>query len=459
MYCCTKINNDIIWIGVNDRKTERFENYIPLDNGVTYNSYLILDEKICIIDGVEEGENGNFLGKIEAMIGTAPVDYIIVNHVEPDHSGSIKNMLKIYPEIKVVGNAKTIMMLKLLGVDLPDERIVVVKEKDVLDLGKHKLTFYLMPMVHWPESMATYDITDKILFSNDAFGSFGTLDERIVVVKEKDVLDLGKHKLTFYLMPMVHWPESMATYDITDKILFSNDAFGSFGTLDGGVFDDEVNTDFFTDEMRRYYSNIVGKFGAPVNAVLKKLSSVEISCICPSHGLIWRKYIKEIIERYQKWANMEPTKEGVVIVYGSMYGHTAEMAEVLGRELGNRGIKDVIIYDSSKTDHSYIFSTIWKYKALILGSCAHNNDIYPKMEPLLHKLENYGLKNRYLGIFGNMMWSGGGVKRIKEFADTLTGLEQVGEPIEIKGHVTPAERDRLIELANLMADKLIADRK
>jgi len=388
MYCCTKINNDIIWIGVNDRKTERFENYIPLDNGVTYNSYLILDEKICIIDGVEEGENGNFLGKIEAMIGTAPVDYIIVNHVEPDHSGSIKNMLKIYPEIKVVGNAKTIMMLKLLGVDLPDERIVVVKEKDVLDLGKHKLTFYLMPMV-----------------------------------------------------------------------LFSNDAFGSFGTLDGGVFDDEVNTDFFTDEMRRYYSNIVGKFGAPVNAVLKKLSSVEISCICPSHGLIWRKYIKEIIERYQKWANMEPTKEGVVIVYGSMYGHTAEMAEVLGRELGNRGIKDVIIYDSSKTDHSYIFSTIWKYKALILGSCAHNNDIYPKMEPLLHKLENYGLKNRYLGIFGNMMWSGGGVKRIKEFADTLTGLEQVGEPIEIKGYVTPAERDRLIELANLMADKLIADRK
>ncbi|EUB26306.1 FprA family A-type flavoprotein, partial [Fusobacterium sp. CM22] len=225
MYCCTKINNDIIWIGVNDRKTERFENYIPLDNGVTYNSYLILDEKICIIDGVEEGENGNFLGKIEAMIGTTPVDYIIVNHVEPDHSGSIKNMLKIYPEIKVVGNAKTIMMLKLLGVDLPDERIVVVKEKDVLDLGKHKLTFYLMPMVHWPESMATYDMTDKILFSNDAFGSFGTLD--------------------------------------------------------GGVFDDEVNTDFFTDEMRRYYSNIVGKFGAPVNAVLKKLSSVEISCICP----------------------------------------------------------------------------------------------------------------------------------------------------------------------------------
>ena len=402
MYCCTKINNDIIWIGVNDRKTERFENYIPLDNGVTYNSYLILDEKICIIDGVEEGENGNFLGKIEAMIGTAPVDYIIVNHVEPDHSGSIKNMLKIYPEIKVVGNAKTIMMLKLLGVDLPDERIVVVKEKDVLDLGKHKLTFYLMPMVHWPESMATYDITDKILFSNDAFGSFGTLD--------------------------------------------------------GGVFDDEVNTDFFTDEMRRYYSNIVGKFGAPVNAVLKKLSSVEISCICPSHGLIWRKDIDKVIKKYQKWANIEAEEEGVVIIYGSMYGHTTEMAEILARQLDERGIKNVQIYDSSKADISYLFSAIWKYKGLMIGTCTHYNMAFPKIEPLLQKLENYGLKNRYLGIFGNMLWSGGGVKRVKEFADRLTGLEQIGEPVEVKGHVTPIDREKLIELANLMADKLIADR-
>ena len=402
MYCCTKINNDIIWIGVNDRKTQRFENYIPLDNGVTYNSYLILDEKICIIDGVEEGENGNFLAKIEAMIGTAPVDYIVVNHVEPDHSGSIKNMLKIYPELKVVGNTKTIMMLKLLGLDLPDERVVIVKEKDVLDLGKHKLTFYLMPMVHWPESMATYDMTDKILFSNDAFGSFGTLD--------------------------------------------------------GGVFDDEVNTDFFTDEMRRYYSNIVGKFGAPVNAILKKLSSVEISCICPSHGLIWRKDIDKVIKKYQKWANIEAEEEGVVIIYGSMYGHTTEMAEILARQLDERGIKNVQIYDSSKLDISYLFSAIWKYKGLMIGTCTHYNMAFPKIEPLLQKLENYGLKNRYLGIFGNMLWSGGGVKRVKEFADRLTGLEQIGEPIEVKGHVTPIDREKLIELANLMADKLIADR-
>lgn len=242
MYCCIKINDDIIWIGINDRKIERFENYIFLDNGVIYNLYLIMDEKICIVDGVEEGENGNFLSKIEVMIGNFFVDYIIVNYVEFDYFGLIKNMLKIYLELKVVGNVKIIMMLKLLGFDL--------------------------------------------------------LDERVVIVKEKDILDLGKYKLIFYLMFMVYWFELMVIYDIIDKVLFLNDVFGSFGVLDGVIFDDEVNIDFFIDEMRRYYLNIVGKFGVFVNVILKKLFFVEIFCICFFYGLIWRKYIKEIIERY-----------------------------------------------------------------------------------------------------------------------------------------------------------------
>ena len=402
MYKSTKIKDDIVWIGVNDRKIEKWESHIPLDFGVTYNSYVILDEKICIIDGVEEGENGDFFRKLEATIGDRQVDYIIINHVEPDHSGSIKSLLKIYPNIKVVGNAKSISILKLLDIDIPNDRAVVVKEKDILDLGKHKLTFYLMPMVHWPESMATYDTTDKILFSNDAFGSFGALD--------------------------------------------------------GAIFNDEANLNIFENEMRRYYSNIVGKLGAPVNAILKKLSSVEISCICPSHGLIWRKDIDKVIKKYQKWANIEAEEEGVVIIYGSMYGHTTEMAEILARQLDERGIKNVQIYDSSKFDISYLFSAIWKYKGLMIGTCTHYNMAFPKIEPLLQKLENYGLKNRYLGIFGNMLWSGGGVKRVKEFADRLTGLEQIGEPVEVKGHVTPIDREKLIELANLMADKIIADR-
>ena len=402
MYKSTKVKDDIVWIGVNDRKIEKWESHIPLDFGVTYNSYVILDEKICIIDGVEEGENGDFFRKLEVTIGDRQVDYIIINHVEPDHSGSINSLLKMYPNIKVVGNVKSISMLKLLNTNIPDDRAVVIKEKDILDLGKHKLTFYLMPMVHWPESMATYDMTDKILFSNDAFGSFGALD--------------------------------------------------------GAIFNDEANLNIFENEMRRYYSNIVGKLGAPVNAILKKLSSVEISCICPSHGLIWRKDIDEVIKKYQKWANIEAEEEGVVIIYGSMYGHTTEMAEILARQLDERGIKNVQIYDSSKFDISYLFSAIWKYKGLMIGTCTHYNMAFPKIEPLLQKLENYGLKNRYLGIFGNMLWSGGGVKRVKEFADRLTGLGQIGEPVEIKGHVTPVDREKLIELANLMADKLIADR-
>ena len=226
----------------------------------------------------------------------------------------------------------------------------------------------------------------------------------------------------------------------------------------GAIFNDEANLNIFENEMRRYYSNIVGKLGAPVNAILKKLSSVEISCICPSHGLIWRKDIDKVIKKYQKWANIEAEEEGVVIIYGSMYGHTTEMAEILARQLDEKGIKNVQIYDSSKVDISYLFSAIWKYKGLMIGTCTHYNMAFPKIEPLLQKLENYGLKNRYLGIFGNMLWSGGGVKRVKEFADRLTGLEQIGEPIEVKGHVTPIDREKLIELANLMADKLIADR-
>ncbi|KDE68385.1 FprA family A-type flavoprotein [Fusobacterium necrophorum] len=402
MYCCTKVTEDVIWIGINDRKTERFENYLPLDNGVTYNSYLIYDEKTCAIDAVEAGQSGSFYAKLENSLRERELDYLVVNHVEPDHSGAIKELFRIYPNLKIIGNMKTLDMLKAF-----DENFPV-----------------------------------------DAF----------ITIKEKDVFDLGKHKLTFYTMPMVHWPESMCTYDMTDKILFSNDAFGSFGALDGGIFDDEVNHEFYEDEMRRYYSNIVGKYGSSVNAIMKKLAGMDIQYICPSHGILWRSDIHKILNLYQKWANLEPEKEGVVIVYGSMYGHTAQMAEILGRELGNRGIHDVIIYDSSRTDHSYIISKIWKYKGLMIGSCAHNNAVYPKIEPLLHKLENYGLKNRYLGIFGTMMWSGGGVRGISEFASKLKGLEVIGEPIEVKGKATSLDIDQLQYLASQMADKLIGER-
>lgn len=402
MYCCTKVTEDVSWIGVNDRKTERFENYMPLPYGVAYNSYLISDEKTCVIDAVEFGSSALYIEKVILGLDGKNLDYIVINHVEPDHSSGLKDILRVFPNVKVVGNAKTLGMLRAFNIEFPDENFVTVKEGDILDLGKHKLTFAMIPMVHWPESMVTYDTTEKILFSNDAFGGFGALD--------------------------------------------------------GGIFDDEVNFDFYIDEMRRYYANIVGKYGAQVTSAIKKLSGLEIKLICPSHGLIWRKDIAKVVSLYSTWAQLLPEEEGVVIVYGSMYGNTAKMAEIIGRELNAQGIKEVKIYDASKTDHSFIVAEIWKYKGLVIGSCAHNNSVYPKVQPLLHKLENYGLKNRYLGIFGTMMWSGGGVRGIEAFANGLKGIEVIAEPIEVKG--TPKVEDvaRLENIARELAAKLIAER-
>lgn len=402
MYCCTKVTDDVSWIGVNDRKTERFENYMPLPYGVAYNSYLISDEKTCVIDAVEFGSSALYIEKVILGLDGKNLDYIVINHVEPDHSSGLKDILRVFPNVKVVGNAKTLGMLRAFNIEFPDENFVTVKEGDILDLGKHKLTFAMIPMVHWPESMVTYDTTEKILFSNDAFGGFGALD--------------------------------------------------------GGIFDDEVNFDFYIDEMRRYYANIVGKYGAQVTSAIRKLSGLEIKLICPSHGLIWRKDIAKVVSLYSTWAQLLPEEEGVVIVYGSMYGNTAKMAEIIGRELNAQGIKEVKIYDASKTDHSFIVAEIWKYKGLVIGSCAHNNSVYPKVQPLLHKLENYGLKNRYLGIFGTMMWSGGGVRGIEAFANGLKGIEVIAEPVEVKG--TPKVEDvaKLENIARELAAKLIAER-
>lgn len=399
MYFNADITKLVSWIGINDRKTERFENYIPLPNGVTYNSYLINDEKTCIIDTVEFGSEGQYLDKIFSILGDKPVDYLIVNHMEPDHSGAIAGLMRAFPNMEIVGNKKTLGMLK-----------------------------------------AFYPKFD---------------DSKFKEIIEGDILDLGHHKLSFAMVPMVHWPESMVTYDTTDKILFSNDAFGSFGAIDGGIFDDEVDFQKYENEMRRYYANIVGKFGMQVTNAIKKLSTLDIKFICPSHGILWRKDVAKVVNLYHDWANFVPSDTGVVIVYGSMYGNTAKMAEALARELSVQGVKNVKVYDSSKTDSSFIISEIWKYQGLFIGSAAHNNALYPKIEPILSKLQNYGLKNKYVGIFGNMLWSGGGVRGIQNFVDALPNLEQVGEAIEVKGNPTEEDYNKLEELAAKMAVKVL----
>ncbi|MFA6708914.1 MAG: flavodoxin domain-containing protein, partial [Fusobacterium sp.] len=234
-----------------------------------------------------------------------------------------------------------------------------------------------------------------------------------------------------------------------------NDAFGGFGTLNGGLFDDEVDFNDFRAEMRRYYANIIGKYGMQVNKAISKLSQLDIDYICPSHGLLWRNKIPGVIKLYSDWGNFIPEEKGVIVAYGSMYGNTEKMAEIVAKELFKCGVKNVRVYDVSKTDSSVIIGEIWKYQGLILGSCAHDGAVYPKMVPLISKLNNYGIKNRYLGIFGNMMWSGGGVKGLEKFAEETKGIEKVGESVEAKGAPSEEIITRLKGLAKEMADKIL----
>jgi flavorubredoxin len=390
-----KLADNIYFLGFNDRRTQLFENIWPIPNGVSYNSYLIFDEKIALIDTVERQFIEDYLDRIAGIIGNKSIDYLIINHMEPDHSGAMKAIKSRYPEITLVGNKKTFGIVE----------------------------------------------------------SFGTSPEKIIVVNDNDVLDLGKNKLQFQTIPMVHWPETMVTYDETNKILFSGDAFGSYGTLDGGVFDDEINLEFYETDVMRYFTNIVGKYCAHTQRAMKKLSVLDIKMIAATHGPIWRTDLNWVWSRYNKWSsyNME---NGVVIVYGSMYGNTQKMAEVIARQLSERGIKNIRVYDSSKTHSSYIINDIFKYKGFIVGSCAYNNALFPNVETLLSTIEHMGVKDHYLGIFGTFLWNGGGVNNLKKFAENIK-WELIYEPVEEKGTLTSDKFKMCLELADRMADKLL----
>jgi flavorubredoxin len=400
MLTTVNITDEIYYIGVNDRETYLFENLWPLDHGVSYNAYLIDDEKTAVFDTVKNTKTSVFIDKIDSILKDRPLDYLVINHMEPDHSGAIKALQAKYPELQLVGNAKTFEML------------------------------------------------------DDFYGPL----KNYHVVKDGDQLSLGKHTLNFYLTPMVHWPETMMTYESTTGTLFSMDAFGGFGTLDGGIFDDEVNLEFYMDETRRYYSNIVGKYGAMVQKALKKLkdANIPMNIIAPTHGPVWRTDPQCIIDHYDRWSRAE-TEEGVVIVYGSMYGNTQKMADVIARRLSENGIKNIRIYDASKTHVSYLISDLWRFKGVILGSCAYNTGLFPTMETLVNKLENSQLKDRLLGIFGTASWSGGGVSNLNKFAEKIK-WQQVGESVEAKS--SPKEKDfqKCIAIADEMAELLIKER-
>lgn len=400
MECRQPITEKVHWIGANDRETTLFENFWPLDKGVSYNSYLINDEKIAVVDTVKFNKTDLFLTKIKEIIGDRDVDYLIVNHMEPDHSSSMQALVNAYPNMQIVGNKKTFPMIT-----------------------------------------GFYDIT-----------------ENFYLVAEGDELDLGHHKLKFFITPMIHWPETMMTYDQTEEILFSMDAFGGFGALDGGIFDDEIKIEEYEDEIRRYYSNIVAKYSPIVQKALQRFADLPIKMICSTHGPIWRNDPAKIIDFYDRWSRYE-AEEGVVIVYGTMYGNTAKMADYLARVLYENGIKKVTVFDSSKTHVSYIISEIWKYKGLIMGSCAYNTQMFPAVEVVANKIEHSGLKNRYLGIFGNKAWSGGGVKNLVPWSQRLKGWEVVGEPIEATYTPKDEEYAKLCILGKEMAEKILANPK
>lgn len=396
MYKLTKIADKIFYVGVNDRQKVLFENLWPLPHGVSYNSYLIVDEKTVLIDTVDVCYSDVFLKKIEDALAGRSLDYLIVNHMEPDHAGSIRLLREQYPNVQIVGNSKTFGMLD----------------------GFHNITTGLHE------------------------------------VKEGSTLDLGYHKLTFYMAPMVHWPEVMVTYDNTDKVLFSADAFGTFGTLDGGVIDTQLNTTHYWDEMYRYYSNIVGKYGAPVQKALQKLSTLEIGTICSTHGPVWRNEIDKAVDLYDRMSRYEG-EDGVVIAYGSMYGNTEQMAEAIASEIAANGIKNIVMHNVSKSHASYIIKDIFKYKAVILGSPTYSNMLFPEMDSLLSKIEVRDVKHRFFAAFGSFTWAGAAVKRLTAFGEKMN-WEVVAPPVEAKHAMKEDKYSACQELGKAMANRLKA---
>jgi flavorubredoxin len=389
-----KITDDIYYVGVNDRRKALFENIWPLPHGVSYNSFLIADEKTALIDTVDICYSDIFFGRVkEALNGRAP-DYLIVNHMEPDHSGSIRLLRQLYPDLRIVGNRQTFGMLA---------------------------------------------------------GYYGIRDG-LYEVKEKDTLDLGRHRLTFYMAPMVHWPEVMMAYDETDRTLFSADAFGTYGTLDGGVTDTEMNVEAFWEEMIRYYANIVGKYGNPVRKTLDKLQTLDIRTICSTHGPVWREHCDRAIGLYDRMSRYEG-KKGVTIAYGSMYGHTELMAEAIAGALSDNGVREIAMYDASKTHASYILKDVFKYNGLIIGSPTYSGQLFPEIDALLNKIEICEVKNRVFGYFGAFTWAGTAVKRLAAFADSM-GWQTAGEPVEQKHAMNADTYDKCRALGKAVAESL-----
>ena len=395
MHCVRKVLDDLYWVGANDHRLALFENIHPIPRGVSYNSYLLLDEKTVLFDTADWAVGRQFLENVQYVLNGRPLDYLVINHMEPDHGASIEEILLRYPEVKIISTEKAVM---------------------------------LMRQFRFP------------------------IDGKTEIVKEGDTRCFGAHTVTFVEAPMVHWPEAMVTYDTTNGVLFAADAFGSFGALDGKLFNDEVNFDRdWIDDARRYYTNIVGKYGPHVQALLKKASGIDIKMICPLHGPVWRTDLGYLIDKYDKWSRYEPEEKGVLIVYASMYGNTENAARILATKLVEKGLTNIAVYDVSNTHVSYLISESFRYSHIVLASVTYNLGMYPLMHNYLMDMEALNLQKRKVAIMENGSWA---VKSGTRMQDFLEGMKQM-EVLDTKLTISSALRDENLEEMDAFAERIL----
>ena len=397
MYCTRNVSDSVVWVGASDRRLALFENLFPIPRGVSYNSYLILDEKTALLDTTDASVTRQYLENVSHSLNGKPLDYLIINHMEPDHCANIAELLLRYPHLTLVGNAKTFAFVSQF-----------------------------------------YDLD---------------LTGRTLTVKEGDTLCLGSHTLHFFLAPMVHWPEVMVTYEETEQILFSADAFGSFGALNGHLFADEVNFDRdWLDDARRYYCNIVGKYGIQVQAALKKLSALSIRTICPLHGPVWRENLEYLLSKYDLWSRYVPEDNSVAIFYASMYGDTENAANILAAGLAEGGIKNIALYDVSVTDVSVLIAEAFRCSDLVFAAPTYNNGVYPAMYNFLHDMGALSLQNRTIGLIENGTWGPVSAKQMQQLFSEMKQMNVLEPVVTVKSSV---KEDSLAALCALK-DRILA---
>lgn len=402
MYCVRNVTEDLYWVGANDHRLHLFENIHPIPRGVSYNAYLLLDEQTVLFDTVDWSACRQLLENVEHLLGERPLNYLVINHMEPDHGASIEEVLLRWPEVKIISTEKAFMFMHQFGFQVDGHECIEVKEGDTYSFGKHNVAF------------------------------------------------VGA--------PMVHWPEAMVTFDTTSGVLFSADAFGSFGALDGKLFADEVNFDRdWIDDARRYLTNIVGKYGPHIQLLLKKAGGIldQIKYICPLHGPVWRKDLGYFIDKYDKWSRYEPEKKGVMIAYASMYGNTEAAAQALAAKLCEKGVTNVWVYDVSNTHVSYLVSESFRLSHIVLASVTYNLGIYPVMHDYLLHLKGLNLQNRTFAIVENGSWAPKSGDLMQKFVeDELKNMTVLNERLSLASALHPDKAGELEALADAIKDSL-----